>query len=359
MLVRRNDETSYKRKNPWAIRRSLESVGGSGLKAKALRSGALLVETQGRGQTAALLQLTLLQGNQVTVTLADRLNGVMEIVSSDILVEMTNEELLKELQHQGVNMVQRLPSRDIVRLGPNPTLKLRFRDNNLPRSILCGYEVVAVNPWVAPLPQCRNCWDVGSHSARNCRRRIAVCGRCSQEHATDSCTADTPCCCNCGDAHPAWDRKCPVKREAAEWHRAQQRQARYEHHHREQQGPQRATWPATSPEEWPLLPPARSQAELSRPAAEADTDPSAASTLRPNRGAITAPAAETLTPRVESAPAPRASYRPAVAPAPRPSGETPHQATPRPASHARSSSLPGTSESPEDLPSRPRLRSKS
>ena len=203
VLVRRNDETSFKRKNPWAIRRSLESVGGSGLKAKALRSGALLVETQGHRQTAALLQLTLFQGHQVTVTLADRLNGVMGVVSSDILVEMSNEELLEELQHQGVIMVQRLPSRDIARLGPNPTLKLRFKANSLPTSILCGYEVVAVNPWVAPLPQCRNCWDVGSHSARNCRRRIAVCGRCSQEHATDSCTADTPCCHNWGaHTHP-------------------------------------------------------------------------------------------------------------------------------------------------------------
>ena len=47
------------------------------MKAKFLISGALLVEAKGRLQTTALQQLTLFHGYPVTVTLADRLNGVM------------------------------------------------------------------------------------------------------------------------------------------------------------------------------------------------------------------------------------------------------------------------------------------
>ena len=243
---------SFKTANPFAIKRELDKLCGPLKSAKPLRSGSLLVETDTGHQAALLMRARVFHGSPVTVTLADRLNCVQGCIRSDSLTELSNEELLEELMSQGVCRVERLRSRNIRVLGPNPTVRLSFRGNVLPQTVRCGYLRVPVQPWVPPPPQCNNCWDIGTHVARACRRRTAVCGRCAGAHPTEGCR-EGPLCSNCEQPHPAWDPGCPVKQEAKRWHQAQQREARYAHR-AQAQAPVRTptSWSNLDDEEWPL-----------------------------------------------------------------------------------------------------------
>ena len=251
LLFKRKDGESLAQANPFALRRQLVALCGEVRKAKALRSRALLVETRTGSQARTLLEVTNLANHDVTVTLADRMNTVCGSIRAEALIGLSNSEILAELSSQGVCRVERLASRRLATLGPNPTIKVNFRGKTLPQSVLCGYLVVPVSPWVPAPTQCRNCWQSG-HPSRNCRRRAGVCGRCAGGHPTDGCTAP-PVCPNCQGPHPAWDRSCEYQREIREYHFHRQNAAKRAHKAQGQGGG--ATWPLP-PEEWPpLVPP--------------------------------------------------------------------------------------------------------
>ena len=245
---------SFKTSNPFAVKRELDNLCGPLKTAKPLRSGSLLVETDTGPQATLLMRTRVFQGSPVSVTLADRLNCVQGCIRSDSLTELSNEELLEELASQGVVRVERLRSRNVRVLGPNPTVRISFRGSVLPQAVRCGYLRVPVQPWVPAPQQCNNCWDIGTHVARACRRRTAICGRCAEAHPTEGCR-EGPQCANCGQPHPAWDPGCPVKQEAKRWHQAQQREARNAHRAQAQTPVRTPTsWPDLDDGEWPPLP---------------------------------------------------------------------------------------------------------
>ena len=113
---------SFKTANPFAIKRELDKLCGPLKTAKTLRSGSLLVETDTGPQATLLMRTRVFHGSPVSVTLADRLNCVQGCIRSDSLAELSNEELLEELMSQGVVRVERLRSRNLRVLGPNPTV---------------------------------------------------------------------------------------------------------------------------------------------------------------------------------------------------------------------------------------------
>ena len=253
VLLKREDGGSFGRSNPFALRRHLVALcGGEVLTAKPIRSGSLLIRAKSPAQTRSLLACTKFLDYPVTAALADRLNTVTGSVRSDALTDLTNEELLQELADQGVCRVERLPSRQLG-WGPNPTVRLTFQGASLPQAIRCGYLVVPVTPWVPAPPQCKNCWDKGRHTARNCRRRNPICGQCGGNHPSQGCQ-EPPHCVNCGGPHPAWTRSCPVNKDLREQHRQAQEEAKAAHLQRSRPG---ATWfPSNQPDDqWPPLAP--------------------------------------------------------------------------------------------------------
>ena len=242
------EQGSFTNANPFALKRTLDALCGPVQSAKSIRSGSLLIETHDRDQAAHLLATHSLAGQAVTVKLADRLNVTLGCIRSDALTSLTNETLLQELAPQGVCQVGRLRSRDIERLGPNPTIKVGFR-GALPQHVFCGYLRVPVSPWVPAPILCHRCWQYGRHSTKACRRRREICGRCGREdHSADNCTHEHVCCPSCDEAHPAWDRHCPARQQAMALHRQHQDQRRAEHraqgrHPQTPWGPQPTGWP--------------------------------------------------------------------------------------------------------------------
>ena len=174
---------SFRSSNPFHIKRSLDQFIGPVKSVKALQSGSLLIETENSKQTVTLMNMTNFADNPVQTQLAHRLNTVEGAVRSEALTELSNAELLDELKGQGVVKVQRLKSRNLEKMGPNPTVRLWFAGRTLPQILYCGYMRVQVTPWIyAPRP-CPNCLMYG-HSRRACRRRNPRCGRCSGGHPT-------------------------------------------------------------------------------------------------------------------------------------------------------------------------------
>ncbi|KAF0305785.1 hypothetical protein FJT64_022659 [Amphibalanus amphitrite] len=125
ILIKKTRGGNFLHTNPFSLRRAIDSICGTVKSVKALRTGPLLVETFHRNQTDALLASTSLKETPVSAILADRLNAVEGSVRSEALTELSNAELLEELKDQGVCRVQRLRSRDVKTLGPNPTVVCR------------------------------------------------------------------------------------------------------------------------------------------------------------------------------------------------------------------------------------------
>ena len=239
LLLKRTDGTSFVRANPFRIRRALVALCGEVATAKTLRSGSLLVQTLSGEQNVPILGLKKFLEKDVEAVVADRLNSTSGLFYCPEVRGLSEENLLWELQDQGVTEVQRF--RD-VKDGPNPLIRARFRGLTLPTHIYCGYLAVQVRPWVDGPKQCRNCWEFG-HFDRTCRRAAPVCGKCSGAHPTDDCEPEAHCCPSCGGPHPAWDRRCPV------WKTA--KAAAAEDRARQPAPP----LPSQDPRVWPVLPP--------------------------------------------------------------------------------------------------------
>ena len=242
LLLKCTDKTPFGKVNPFALRRALDQLVGPLDQVKPIRSGALLIRTRTRTQATTLLECRELSGHQIVTEVANRLNSVEGVVRSEALTTLSNEELLRELACQGVVRVQRLRSRNTEEWGPNPTVRMSFQGQHLPRSIRCGYLQVTVNPWVPRKQLCQNCWQPG-HPTHSCHRRTPTCGRCSGEHPTQGCRLPAKCP-NCGRGHTAWDRECGMQRQLQEEHRYAMQDAR-EAHWREARGrvlPERLTY---------------------------------------------------------------------------------------------------------------------
>ena len=96
LLVTKEDG-DFSRSNPFDLKRTIDALCGPVKDAKALRSGALLIETLTKAQSLAILATTQLGGKPVRATLADRIALTYGLIRSDALVTLTNEELLGEL----------------------------------------------------------------------------------------------------------------------------------------------------------------------------------------------------------------------------------------------------------------------
>ena len=164
------------------------------------------------------------------VTLASREYGVvLHGVPIDILdARTTPQQDMKELIQQSNNIrVKRIapltrkprnpsaPTQSIVIFtnSPNEANKaiedgLRIERKNEETQEMEGndYEPRRYYPQYQ-IKQCFRCQAYG-HKAEDCKRTM-VCGRCTQEHESRTCTAEVNKCTHCGDAHPAWHRECP------------------------------------------------------------------------------------------------------------------------------------------------------
>lgn len=93
---------------------------------------------------------------------------------------------------------------------PLQTLSITFLSHSLPDSVQYDLFAYRVFDYVPPLQQCYRCFKF-NHSAKICNGKQR-CSCCSGEHSYKDCDKpDQLCCVNCGGAHLAISRSCPVK----------------------------------------------------------------------------------------------------------------------------------------------------
>ena len=237
LLARYNDKNlSFKKTSPYRIRNTLKTMlSYAPEQVTATRSGALLLKTKDTDQTEALLRWTSIEGKDICVKPADKLNQREGLIYAPELVEESVKTILSESVAQGVSMVTRLPSKNP---RPNPLLKLRFASTMLPTHFYAAYVRYEVRPCI-PLPRrCGKCLRYG-HGKNTCRARAQRCVRCAQEHPSEGCTAP-PCCAACQGPHPVNDKACPVWEEKLAALRAQAQTSS-------------TGMTAGTPDEWPSL----------------------------------------------------------------------------------------------------------
>ena len=207
LLLKYHDGTSFGGVNPFKVAEELDSITDGVASAKAIRSGALLVRTYNSAQTAALLGIQSFLGKEVDTQLATHLNTTDAVAYVPTLLDVEDEQIVRELASQGVIGVQRLKPKNGRR---NALIRFRFHGLSHPETINIGYDTHQLRLWIRSPAMCRRCARFG-HTTSSCKSTHLRCLQCSGDHATDNCTADTyRLCPHCSGPHAAWDRTCPA-----------------------------------------------------------------------------------------------------------------------------------------------------
>ncbi|XP_055924573.1 uncharacterized protein LOC129956666 [Argiope bruennichi] len=171
-----------------------------------MRSGDLLVEVCSKKQSHQILKLKALATIPVSVQPHLSLNYSKGVITCGQLFNVPLEEILKELQGQGVTHVRRITIRRDGQILDTKHLILTFHSPKLPEFIYAGYMKLPVRHYIPNPLRCFQCQRFG-HSKANCRGAV-TCARCAEKgHESQQCTAQEKCV-NCDGNHSSFSRSC-------------------------------------------------------------------------------------------------------------------------------------------------------
>ena len=215
VIIKPRDEgVSFRKINVFWPTKYLRSIcGAENLEIESPANGSLIVRTQNRAQTKALLKCTRFCEKDVTVSLHPSRNSTKGTVFAPEMRFMTEAEILEGLRCEGVSHVRRLTTfRDGERKDTN-LLVITFDTTTLPDSLLAGHIRYPVRVFIPNPLRCFNCQRFG-HSSKFCKQN-ARCQKCGETpHEGSICSAPIKCLsCNSTD-HGTNSNQCPVwKRE--------------------------------------------------------------------------------------------------------------------------------------------------
>lgn len=136
--------------------------------------------------------------------------------------EVTNEDLFKKLSCEyEIIQVRRFTKKINQQVQPLETLSVTFLSPSLPECVYYEKFRFKVSPYIPPLLQCYKCFGF-NHSSKICKHK-QVCSLCAEEHFYKDCPqSEAVKCKNCGGAHLAISRLCPVKAKKIEDNRNKQ-----------------------------------------------------------------------------------------------------------------------------------------
>jgi len=154
-----------------------------------------------------LLGLTQLAGVPVKVSPHRSLNTSRGVIRSRDIADCNVEEIVEELQPQGVTASSITHVRDGDSRRRTNTVILTFASLQPPKHITAGYLRVPVEPYIPNPLHCFNCQKYG-HSSRACKS-TALCVHCGETgHEAAQCKNHQKCI-NCKGDHSASSRECP------------------------------------------------------------------------------------------------------------------------------------------------------
>jgi len=198
---------SLNKVSPFALYKAIKGIAGEPEEVTRMRSGDLIVKVTRKSHSDNLLKTTKMVEVPVQVSPHMRLNSVKGIIRSVQLLETREEEILEELQSQGVIGVRRIKARRGGELQNTAAIILTFGLTVLPTHIKCGWMRLPVDLYVPNPLRCFQCQRFGHHRA-NCRRK-ETCARCGTEGHGDRGCEEPARCINCKGSHSAFSRDCP------------------------------------------------------------------------------------------------------------------------------------------------------
>jgi len=145
---------------------------------KRLQRGDILVVTEKQSYSRMLLGLTKLAGVPVKVSPHRSLNTSRGVIRSRDIADCNIEEIVEELQPQGVIVALIIHVRDGDSRRRTNTVILTFASPQPPKHITGGYLRVPVEPYIPNPLRCFNCQKYG-HSSRACKS-TALCMHCGE-----------------------------------------------------------------------------------------------------------------------------------------------------------------------------------
>ncbi|GBM76567.1 hypothetical protein AVEN_254396-1 [Araneus ventricosus] len=178
--------------SPFLVEKAIVSNIGEVKCTKKLRSGDLLVEVQSRKQSQQIVKVQKFSNIPVTVSPHASLNSSKGVTTCGELLNVPTDEILKELQGQGVSHVRRISIRRDGQLLNTKHLILTFDSAKLPENIKAGYMRLSVRTYIPNPLRCFQCQRFG-HSKTSCRGTL-TCARCAEVgHESTDCTRAEKC----------------------------------------------------------------------------------------------------------------------------------------------------------------------
>ncbi|GBM44453.1 hypothetical protein AVEN_190764-1 [Araneus ventricosus] len=190
-LIKRSSTSNenFNTVSTFLVEKAIITTVGEVKSTKKLRSGDLLVEVHSREQSQQIVKLKHFSTIPITVSPYASLNSSKGVITCGELLNVETEEILKELQGQGVSHVRRISiRRDGQLLNTKHLLLLTFDSAKLPEQIKAGYMRLSVRAYIPNPLRCFNRQCFG-HSKTSCRGTL-TCARCAEVgHDSSECTA--------------------------------------------------------------------------------------------------------------------------------------------------------------------------
>ena len=210
LVIKSLDGKCITKHNIFVVSKAIEGIAGKSVIVKRwVKSGLLLVEVDCQQYSINLLQTTRLHDIPVEISEHKTLNYSKGVVSSDVLDDLTDQEITDQLNSSGqeVKEVHRIMTYKNKIKTPTKTVIITFDKPTLPEFVYTGFMRLKVRVYVPNPMRCFQCGIFG-HTKNNCKKEPA-CDKCGQPGHEDSDCSNPLHCVNCGEEHPASSRDCP------------------------------------------------------------------------------------------------------------------------------------------------------
>ena len=210
VITPKDESVSFRRINIFWPAKYLHSIcGGVEMEIETPANGSLIVRTQSRAQTKALLKIDSFCEKPVTVALHSSRNTTKGTIFAPEMRFMTEDEILDGLRYEGVSHVRRLTSFKDGQRRDTSLLVITFDTNILPKTLLAGHIRYEVRVFVPNPLRCFSCQRFG-HSSKFCKQ-TPRCQKCGEApHGDSDCSAPVKCLSCNSTEHDTNSNKCPV-----------------------------------------------------------------------------------------------------------------------------------------------------
>lgn len=201
---------------PILLRKSVESFLGEKVDGAypESRGASYVIKMRNKSHVEKLKRMSkLADGFPIRIVEHPVLNFSKCVINCSETRVYSDDELIDELQPQGVKELRRITKRDGNERINTPTIILTIQGTVVPENIYIGWIRCRTRPFYPSPMLCYCCWDFGHTRARCKRQDTPTCGNCSGNHMNErenSCIA-AAFCKRCNTAsHSLSSRKCPT-----------------------------------------------------------------------------------------------------------------------------------------------------